>query len=74
MLDSSKSIDDLEFLRPIDPNPLQGALKSRYSIRMNDQRRLCFLWKDGNAAKVPLLEDQQGKKWKHRTTSTQEKS
>jgi len=31
---------------------LQGRLKGKHSIRVNDQYRIVFIWKDGNASDV----------------------
>ena len=36
--------------------PLQGKRAGEHSIRVNDQFRICFKWRDGDAFDV-LLED-----------------
>ncbi|MDR3306572.1 MAG: type II toxin-antitoxin system RelE/ParE family toxin [Endomicrobium sp.] len=33
---------------------LQGNRKEKYSIRINNQRRISFVWKDGNAFEVQM--------------------
>ena len=33
---------------------LQGKRSGYYSIRINDQWRICFIWKDGNAYDVQI--------------------
>lgn len=49
----------LEFLRVPPGNrleALQGDRKGQYSIRINDQWRVCFIWSDGNAAQVEIVD------------------
>ena len=33
---------------------LKGAKKGQHSIRINDQYRICFVWKDGDAHDVEI--------------------
>lgn len=35
---------------------LKGDRKGQYSIRINDQWRICFLWKDGDAFDVEITD------------------
>ena len=35
---------------------LKGNRKGQYSIRINDQFRICFTWKDGNAGNVEIVD------------------
>jgi proteic killer suppression protein len=35
---------------------LGGSRKGRHSIRSNDQYRLCFVWKDGDAYDVEITD------------------
>lgn len=35
---------------------LTGNLKNLYSIRINDQWRIVFKWKDGNASDVTITD------------------
>lgn len=35
---------------------LKGDRKGRHSIRVNDQWRICFVWKDGGADNVELID------------------
>ena len=30
--------------------------RQRYSIRINDQWRICFVWRDGNAYEVEIVD------------------
>lgn len=49
----------LEFLRVPPANRLEalvGARKGQHSIRINDQWRICFVWKDGDAYDVEIVD------------------
>ena len=35
---------------------LKGDRRGQYSIRINDQWRICFAWKDGNAHDVEIVD------------------
>ena len=35
---------------------LKGNRKGQYSIRINDQWRICFKWEDGNATEVEIVD------------------
>ncbi len=35
---------------------LRGDLKGRHSIRINDQWRICFVWQDGGADNVEIVD------------------
>ena len=35
---------------------LKGDRKGQYSIRVNDQFRICFIWKDGNTHAVEFVD------------------
>ena len=54
MLNNAKLLTDLK----IPPNnrleALKGNRSGEYSIRINDQWRICFIWSDGNAYKVKI--------------------
>lgn len=54
--------DDLRDLRSPPGNrlePLHGDREGQYSIRINDQWRICFYWQDGKALQVKI-EDYHG--------------
>lgn len=36
--------------------PLRGARKGEHSIRINDQWRICFVWRDGGAYGVEITD------------------
>ncbi len=56
MLNNARQLNDLR----IPPNNRLEALKGdkagEYSIRVNDQWRICFKWADGNASDA-IIED-----------------
>lgn len=56
MLNNTKNLSDLK----IPPNnkleKLTGDRKGQYSIRINDQYRICFKWDDNNASKVEIVD------------------
>lgn len=35
---------------------LKGGRKGQHSIRVNDQRRICFRWRDGHAHEVEIVD------------------
>jgi plasmid maintenance system killer protein len=39
---------------------LAGDREGQYSIRINEQWRLCFRWEDGNAYEVEVTDDHRG--------------
>jgi len=39
---------------------LRGSRAGQHSIRINDQWRLCFIWKDGAAELVEIVDYHQG--------------
>lgn len=50
---------DLKTLDGITGNrfeALKGDRKDQYSIRINDQYRICFKWQEGHALKVEIVD------------------
>jgi toxin HigB-1 len=35
---------------------LRGGRAGQHSIRINDQWRICFIWRDGNAERVEIVD------------------
>jgi proteic killer suppression protein len=35
---------------------LKGARKGQHSVRINDQWRVCFVWRDGHAYEVEIVD------------------
>lgn len=54
-----RSASELEDLAAHPGNRLEmlkGGRKGQYSIRINDQYRICFTWKDGSAYEVEIVD------------------
>ena len=56
MLDAATVLDDLKIPPANRLEALRGNRKGQYSIRINNQWRLCFHWKDGNAYDVEIVD------------------
>ena len=55
-IDSVATLDDLKVPPGNRLESLSGDRKGQYSIRINDQYRVCFLWKDGSADNVEIVD------------------
>jgi len=58
-LDMLDAADDLRVLAELPGNRLEklsGDRKGQYSIRINDQWRVCFEWRDGDAYEVEIAD------------------
>jgi proteic killer suppression protein len=56
MLDSVTEIEDLRVPPGNRLEALKGDRKGQHSIRINDQWRICFKWKDGNSYDVEIAD------------------
>ncbi len=56
MIDAAERIDDLRIPRGNRLEKLTGDRKGQYSIRVNDQWRICFVWSAGDALRVELAD------------------
>ena len=56
MLNNSQNLTDLMIPPSNRLEKLKGALKGFYSIRVNDQWRIIFKWKNGNAEVIELID------------------
>ncbi len=56
MLDAATSINDLRTPPSNRLEKLAGDRSGQYSIRVNDQWRICFVWKGGYAYNVELVD------------------
>lgn len=56
MIDAAKRIDDLRVPPGNRLEPLRGNRKGQFSIRINDQWRVCFAWRDGEALAVEIAD------------------
>jgi toxin HigB-1 len=55
-IDSAPVIDDLKVPPGNKLEQLSGDRAGQYSIRINDQYRVCFVWQDGNAEQVEIVD------------------
>lgn len=53
-LDAATTLDFMRFPPSNRLELLQGLPKNRYSVRINQQWRLCFIWQEGNAYEVAI--------------------
>jgi proteic killer suppression protein len=56
LINNARALDDL---RVPPANRLEALSKDRrgqHSIRINDQWRICFVWRDGNAHQVEIVD------------------
>lgn len=56
MLDAAQDLRTLSTLPGNRLERLRGDRKGQYSIRINDQWRVCFDWRDGNAREVEIVD------------------
>lgn len=55
-LHQAKRLEDLRVPPGNRLEALRGDRKGSYSIRVNDQWRVCFRWKDGDAHDVEIVD------------------
>ncbi len=55
-LNASLTLDDLRIPSGNRLESLKGDRVGQYSIRINDQWRICFVWQDGNAYAVEIVD------------------
>jgi proteic killer suppression protein len=55
-LDASITLDDLRNPPGNRLEALKGDRKGQWSIRINDQWRICFRWNDGEARDVEIAD------------------
>ncbi|MBE0427837.1 MAG: type II toxin-antitoxin system RelE/ParE family toxin [Nitrospirae bacterium] len=56
MINNAQNINDLRIPPSNRPEKLSGDRAGQYSIRINDQWRICFVWKDNNAYYVEITD------------------
>ena len=56
LLNSAKRLEDLRIPPANRLEALKGARKGQHSIRVNDQWRICFVWSEGNAYQVEIVD------------------
>ncbi len=55
-LDAAVDLKDLRVPPSNCLESLKGNRKGQYSIRINNQWRICFIWYDGNADNVEIVD------------------
>jgi proteic killer suppression protein len=56
MLNNSQNIIDLQIPPSNKLEKLKGKFKNYYSIRINDQWRIIFIWNNGNAEQAEIID------------------
>lgn len=56
MLNNAKNINDLRIPPANRLEKLAGDRAGQYSIRINDQWRICFIWEDSDAYDVEITD------------------
>ena len=55
-IERAQSLEDLRVPPGNRLEALRSARSGQWSIRVNDQWRICFAWRDGNAYQVELVD------------------
>jgi proteic killer suppression protein len=55
-LNAARELRDLAAFPSNQLEALTGARRGQYSIRVNDQYRICFVWHDGDANDVEVVD------------------
>ncbi len=58
MLNNAKNLNDLRIPPANRLERLKGDREGQYSIRINDQWRICFTWQEGDPYDVEIIEYQ----------------
>jgi proteic killer suppression protein len=56
MVDAADSLDDLRIPPGNRLERLRGDRQGQHSIRINDQWRICFRWRGGDAHEVEIVD------------------
>ena len=56
MLDSARTLTDLAAMHSNRLEALRGGRAGQYSIRVNDQWRICFVWRENSAWDVKIVD------------------
>ena len=55
-IDAAERLEDLRLPPSNRLEALKGDRKGEHSVRINDQWRICFLWRDGHAERVEIVD------------------
>ena len=56
LLNNARKLDDLRVPPANRLEALKGERRGQYSIRINDQWRICFAWSENNAHQVEIVD------------------
>ena len=56
MLDDAEKLEDLAAVPGNRLEALGGGRKGQHSIRINDQWRICYMWRKGAAESVEIVD------------------
>lgn len=56
MLDDAGKLEDMAAVPGNRLEALAGGRKGQHSIRINDQWRICFVWREGAAEEVEIVD------------------
>lgn len=56
MLNAAQRLDDLRIPPSNRLEMLRGKRSGQYSIRINNQWRICFVWRNGQCASVEIVD------------------
>jgi len=56
IIHAAMSLDDLRIPPSNFLKQLKGKMKGKHSIRINDQWRICFKWREDNAYNVEIID------------------
>jgi len=59
-IDAAEQLDDLRIPPGNRLEALHGDRRGRHSIRINDQWRICFRWREGEAWDVEIVDHHKG--------------
>jgi len=55
-IDAATNLDDLRLPPSNRLEALKGDRKGQHSIRINDQWRICFVWRGGDAEQIEIVD------------------
>jgi len=56
LINNARRLDDLRVPPGNRLEALKGTRHGQHSIRINDQWRICFIWREGNAYEVQIVD------------------
>jgi len=56
LINNAKRLDDLRVQPGNRLEALRGQRQGQHSIRVNDQWRICFVWREGHAHRVEIVD------------------